>query len=691
MMIVFVIEGAPVSGQVVLNRAAMDTLVAGESGTLSLTGRGFNSIEAIDSVRFGDYDIEVLGHEILSDEKAALSIRVPQRMKPDKYTVFIQVSGLTFTKTLRSQLGRGNGPKVALKFNGNKMTIPAKDAIHFGKTKIGEPVIRKFEVSNEGKETLEFGQFRADAGFALDGSFPSALEQNRSSLFYVKFTAENAGSFVGSLEFGTNDPDQDPVRIPVSGMVELLPVPQITVRADSELVDPSGGKHVSFVSKSPDAPGTKSIKIMNDETDDLLLDSVILPPGFRIDGIMPERIAAGEMDSLTIAFQPNSVVSIQDSVLIFFNNKQYRPFTFRIAGDVLADTLPALPDSVHEIAATTRPDSVAFDPFRRFEIKVDDQPVSPEMRNQLILTSDNPDIPASKTIYLFNGDSTDRSISLIIPEPFFSANPVPVKIAPGMVDSIIIGYQAGAGENHQGQIQLSINDALIVFDIAGMVRMPESEPVDYLPMLLIGLAVLVTGGIVFMAWPKLAKLIAGVKNSGSRKIKGLKPNVEFKISKDYGNPLIQFREKQEKKFEIRIKPVLDFGRAEIMPHKAGLINPRKMHCNKRRHLNRRTHPEQEKNSSNDLTKIEGIGPVIGKLLNEAGIVTFRQLADCNPADLRGILESAKIYYADPDTWPKQARLAAGDKWSVLASLQERLLGGRDITKINKIKKQKSKV
>ena len=80
----------------------------------------------------------------------------------------------------------------------------------------------------------------------------------------------------------------------------------------------------------------------------------------------------------------------------------------------------------------------------------------------------------------------------------------------------------------------------------------------------------------------------------------------------------------------------------------------------------------------DLTKIEGIGPKVQQLLNQAGINTFVELANRTPAQLDEILDAAgSIYKAmDESSWPKQAALAAEGKWEELQKLQDELVGGR---------------
>jgi DNA-directed RNA polymerase subunit beta' len=81
--------------------------------------------------------------------------------------------------------------------------------------------------------------------------------------------------------------------------------------------------------------------------------------------------------------------------------------------------------------------------------------------------------------------------------------------------------------------------------------------------------------------------------------------------------------------------------------------------------------------SDDLTKIEGIGPKIAELLNQSGIQTYAQLSRTTPSKLEEILHAAGGIYAtrNPSTWPDQAMLAASGEWEKLKEWQDELDGG----------------
>ncbi len=82
--------------------------------------------------------------------------------------------------------------------------------------------------------------------------------------------------------------------------------------------------------------------------------------------------------------------------------------------------------------------------------------------------------------------------------------------------------------------------------------------------------------------------------------------------------------------------------------------------------------------ADDLKKIEGIGPKIAQLLNDAGILTFVDLANAPTERVKEILEAAGSRYKmhDPTTWGQQSQMAADGKWAELKAWQDELDGGK---------------
>ncbi len=83
-------------------------------------------------------------------------------------------------------------------------------------------------------------------------------------------------------------------------------------------------------------------------------------------------------------------------------------------------------------------------------------------------------------------------------------------------------------------------------------------------------------------------------------------------------------------------------------------------------------------TQDDLTKIEGIGPVIQGILKDAGIFTFTALNKSSVEDLQRILDSSDRSTGgnNPESWPTQAKLAAEGLWDELDQLKDKLDGGK---------------
>lgn len=81
----------------------------------------------------------------------------------------------------------------------------------------------------------------------------------------------------------------------------------------------------------------------------------------------------------------------------------------------------------------------------------------------------------------------------------------------------------------------------------------------------------------------------------------------------------------------------------------------------------------------DLKVIEGIGPKIEVLLNNANIYTWKKLSKTGIGELKRILKAGGSIYEthDPSTWPEQASLAVNWNWTELEALQAELKAGRE--------------
>lgn len=80
--------------------------------------------------------------------------------------------------------------------------------------------------------------------------------------------------------------------------------------------------------------------------------------------------------------------------------------------------------------------------------------------------------------------------------------------------------------------------------------------------------------------------------------------------------------------------------------------------------------------ADDLTLLEGIGPKVSQILNEAGYLTFADLAKADSAEVDKVLDANRLQMMDSAGWIEQAKLAAAGDMEGLARLQDELKGGR---------------
>jgi predicted flap endonuclease-1-like 5' DNA nuclease len=85
-----------------------------------------------------------------------------------------------------------------------------------------------------------------------------------------------------------------------------------------------------------------------------------------------------------------------------------------------------------------------------------------------------------------------------------------------------------------------------------------------------------------------------------------------------------------------------------------------------------------KSTGDDLKIIEGIGPKIEEILQEAGVDSFAALAAKSADEVREILlaQGSRYKMHDPETWAEQAQLAADGKMDELEALKKELNAGK---------------
>ncbi len=111
-------------------------------------------------------------------------------------------------------------PEIQISSGGTEL-IDAISVIDFGTALAGTPIARTFTVTNVGTDTLTLTEpITVPTGFVVAQSFgTTTLAPGASTTFVIELEATTAGSYVGQIAVGSNDSDESPFDIIVSGTV----------------------------------------------------------------------------------------------------------------------------------------------------------------------------------------------------------------------------------------------------------------------------------------------------------------------------------------------------------------------------------------------------------------------------------------------------------------------------------------
>src|SRR5690606_4699479 len=95
-------------------------------------------------------------------------------------------------------------------------------SVSFGTTALGAPVTRTFTVRNVGGADLVLGAITLPAGFsAASGLDTSLLAPGAADSFVVQLDALFEGNYSGTLEVASNDGNESPFEVTLSGTVDV--------------------------------------------------------------------------------------------------------------------------------------------------------------------------------------------------------------------------------------------------------------------------------------------------------------------------------------------------------------------------------------------------------------------------------------------------------------------------------------
>jgi len=125
--------------------------------------------------------------------------------------------------------------------------LPATD---FGNAQVATPSTRFFAIRNVGTaalQSLAVAATGSDAASFLTGALPATLAPGATTLLRVDFVPTSAGSKSAVLQIASDDPDENPFAVNVTGTGTTLPV--VSVAVDRSTVTEDGTTNLRFIFK----------------------------------------------------------------------------------------------------------------------------------------------------------------------------------------------------------------------------------------------------------------------------------------------------------------------------------------------------------------------------------------------------------------------------------------------------------
>ncbi len=544
-------------------------------------------------------------------------------------------------------------PPIALS-DGEVIFRPGEaNMIEFETSDTDSPTTKELMIKNTSKTRLTLSDFQLPDGFRLVDNFPDLIEPADSSAISIEFVPDSATTYSGLFQFRSNLSGENEIVFPLLGRVTAPTLPQIELSDGAISYQPSQPSAIEISASAAGEPVSKTLSITNSDTATLDLSDLQLPVGFRLISSFPKNIAPGDTATFTIQLATDSVATYSGLMQFYSNLNEVNPFVFPIIGRVKAIPKPGI--EVSDGIASFKPGEDLVIDF-----------------GSTVVGS-----PLDKTLTVTNKGANPINLNnLLLPVGFGLVTPYPQLVNPGTSENITVQFKADSAKTFAGIMRIPNSgdeDAPFLFQLSALATEPSPTANPWwwiLPIVaLVGLVALTVGK------PLLLKGIAYLKSIA---VKGTTTSpgtvFHFKPQRDFGRQHVKASQPIRSSFELRLKPVLDYGQ-QMIRVAGSLIQEDKATV--------QVTPESSVHAGkpksvphDDLTRIEGIGPKISVLMLSAGIRTFGQLAATDVKQLEEILNKAEIWMADPATWPEQARLAAAGKWQALNEWQEKLKGGR---------------
>ncbi len=229
-------------------------------------------------------------------------------------------------------------PHIVLQTSKGK-NVPKNGTFNFGSTQTGVPLDQSFVITNLGSPTLTLSLTLSGSGYSVLTAPVSSIGKGGNSTFVLRLLSAVAGTFTGQLRIDSNDPDDSPYIVNLTGTVSSPPAPQIRITDSGNngaLV--VKGSTVNLGSAPPNSPITRTFSIANTGNATLSITnntSILSGTGFTLASSPGNSVNAGGNTLFTVRFQTNAAGTYTGTVSLASNDPDDNPFTFYLQASVV--------------------------------------------------------------------------------------------------------------------------------------------------------------------------------------------------------------------------------------------------------------------------------------------------------------------------------------------------------------------
>jgi hypothetical protein len=229
--------------------------------------------------------------------------------------------------------------------------------IPFGNITEGSTSSQTVTVTNDGNTGLAIGSIAQSNPLAVpfsivnDNCSGQTINTSSNCTLTVRFSPSAAGAFNDSFDIPSNDSDENPVTVSVSGTGQAQTLPDITV---TDSVAPTDNQQITFGGITEGNVSNQTVTVTNNGNSDLVIGSIAqsntLTAPFSIlnDTCSEQSVGPASNCTLTVRFSPSATVAFNDSFDIPSNDSDENPVTVSVSGTGEALPVPdvAVTDSV---------------------------------------------------------------------------------------------------------------------------------------------------------------------------------------------------------------------------------------------------------------------------------------------------------------------------------------------------------